>query len=456
VQGYASREAALNILLDQETTGAFLKDLFGPHTDALPKPDRGLVREITLGVIRNLSLLDHNIGLYAARKPGPGAIRCILRLTAYQILFMDVPDFAAVNVGVELAKRRGDKFQGGFVNAVLKKLTAAGLQKAPGGSVKSLAVNFSHPEWLIRRWYKRLGGDGLLRALERNNQEAPLWIRVNPSRGTVDQARGELAELGAETESDPDAGDAPFLRLSGRGGGEKALHSDLFRDGRIAFQDPAAWLIAELAEWNPRESLLDLCSAPGGKAACLVERAGLLAMDASGPAAGTGATGDPAPIVCNDISFRRLRLIRDARERLGHTRLSPLVMDPTRSALRRKFDLIVVDAPCSNLGVLRRRPEARWSRTQEDLARLAHLQIGLLAAAAKLAGPAGRIVYATCSPEAEETSDVVAAFLAAHPAWQVVDAGSRLPSWAVKEGFLWLFPGETEYDGFFAARLERK
>ena len=320
MQGYASREAALNILLEHEASGAFLKDMFPHFTDSLPKPDRGLVREITLGVIRNLSLLDYNIDLYAAKPPGPGAMRNILRLTAYQIFFMDVPDFAAVNVGVELAKRSESSHQGGFVNAVLKKLAAAGLQKVPGGAIKALAVNHSHPEWLLKRWYQRLGGDGMIRALERNNQEAPLFLRVNPAlaydaeRGSaagsrrrccsrsrrrvprptpgeaaVESVRAQLEALGALTERDPVA--KPYLKLTSRGGAEIALHSDLFKRGALAFQDPAAWFIAELADWKSGESLLDLCSAPGGKAACMTERIDYLGAAFSGRP--TGPTGPP-------------------------------------------------------------------------------------------------------------------------------------------------------------------
>ncbi|MDB5104245.1 MAG: sun protein [Fibrobacteres bacterium] len=459
MQGYASREAAVKILLEQESSGDFLKDLFARHTDALTAQDRGLVREIALGVIRNQSLLDHNIDLYAARKPGPGLMRTILRVTGYQLWFMEVPDFAAVNVGVELAKNLADKFQAGFANAVLKKMAANGLQKVPGDAIAALAINFSHPEWLVKRWRKRLGTEGLLKALERNNQEAPLWLRVNPARGGVAEARAALAELGVETETDPDA--PLFLRIApkgaggeGGGGGGKALHSPLFEAGRIAFQDPAAWLIAELADWRSGETLLDLCSAPGGKAACLVERAIHLG----------DSRAAEVPIVCNDISFRRLTRIHDAIGRLGHSRLAPVVMDPAFPAFQDPgepggpglFDVVVVDAPCSNLGVLRRRPEARWNRTREDLVRLAELQKGLLASAARLASARGRIIYATCSPEEEETSAVVGAFLNSHPDWQIDDARDRLPAWAVKKRFLWLHPGETGYDGFFAARLSRK
>jgi 16S rRNA (cytosine967-C5)-methyltransferase len=133
-----------------------------------------------------------------------------------------------------------------------------------------------------------------------------------------------------------------------------------------------------------------------------------------------------------------------------------MVMDPSRPALRRQFDVVVVDAPCSNLGVLRRRPEARWTSGPGDLQRLADRQSELLAQAAALTAPGGRILYATCSPEDEETAGVVRAFLSAHPDWGLVDAAGFLPAWAVKRGFLWLHPGESDYDGFFAARLERK
>lgn len=508
MQGYASREAVLNILLDQEETGAFLKDLFPRHADSLPGNDRALAREISLGVLRNRSLLDFNIDRCTPRKPGPGLLRTLLRLTAYQLFFMDVPAFAAVNVAVELAKRRGGREKAGFVNAVLKKLSAEGLQRAPGNTLKSLSTNYSHPLWLVERWHKRLGPKGLLKALERNNQEAPLWIRINPDRGDIAGTRQLLADLGAlEAASEaapetapaailataPTAGEGgrtgaaggaggpkpapgepegyagPYLRLA-KGAGEKVLRSESFASGAIAFQDPAAWLVAELADWRPGSPFLDLCSAPGGKAACMVERASLAVGSGAGPAdglasgpdgrgsgQGTGSGALPRfSAVCNDLSFRRLRRIKDARERLGHGALMPVVMDPAHAALRRRFDLVVVDAPCSNLGVIRRRPEARWSHSPKDLERLAGMQKALLGQAASLTAAGGCIVYATCSPEPEESAAVVEAFLADNPGWMVESAASRLPAWAVKSGFLWLHPGETEYDGFFAARLRRK
>lgn len=446
IPGLPSREAALRILLAQESEGAFLKDLFPAHTAGLAKPDRALARAICLGVVRNRTLLDFNIRAFASKPPGE-PLRSILRMSAYQILFLDVAPHAAVNIGAELAKREAGKHQAGFANAVLKKIAAQGLQRAPGESLRSLAVNHSHPEWLVRRWHKRLGDARLRAALARDNEEAPVFLRVNPARATVAEAAAGLAALGVSSTPEPET--PLFLRLAG--GGEQALHSDLFNRGAFAFQDPAAGLIARLAAWRPSESLLDLCSAPGGKAACLLEYAlnEGLGRAPDGPDARRGL------IVCNDLSFRRLRRIRDARERLGHAELLPVTMDPAREALRGRFDCIIVDAPCSNLGVIRRRPEARWRQTPEDLPRLAGVQKGLLADAARLASPGGRIIYATCSPEDEEAIEVVEAFLAEHPDWRLADAKDFLPAFAVKRGCLWMHPGETEYDGFFAARLER-
>lgn len=450
--GYAAREAALRILLAQESEGAFLKDLFPVHAATLPKADRAFVRAMCLAVVRNRSLLDYNVEAYAAKRPGPGPLRSILRLSACQILLLNVPAFAAVDLGVELAKRHAGKHQAGFANAVLKKIAAHGLKRAPGETLKALAVNHSHPEWLVRRWHKRLGPAGLKAALARDNEEAPLFVRANPARATVDEVRAGLAGLGIAAA--PEAEAPLFLRLDG--GGEAALHSDLFSRGAFAFQDPAAGLIARLAAWRPSESLLDLCSAPGGKAACMWEYARQAQGAQARGAQGHRADAARAAIVCNDLSFRRLRRIRDARERLGHGNLLPLVMDPASPALRARFDCIVVDAPCSNLGVIRRRPEARWRHGPDDFPRLAALQKDLLASAARLASARGRILYATCSPEDEEAIEVVEAFLADHPGWGLEDASAFLPAFAVKRGCLWLHPGESDYDGFFAARLVRR
>ncbi len=471
MQGYASRDSALQILMDHETTGAFLKDLFPTLTKDLSPPDKALVREMTLGVIRNLTLLDSNIDAFAEKKP-TGVLRAILRLTAYQILFMDVPDFASVNVGVELAKKYMGMAPAGFVNVVLKKISQQGLKRETGHSFSSMSVNYSHPEWLLRRWFKRLGRKGLMQALERNNQEAPVWIRVNVKRVqksvlqnrnenadekagafsdselAIEKVQAELKELGIETERD---GFAPvFLRIvtGARGGGGRAvLQSNLFISGHIAFQDPAAWLIAELADWKSGQSFLDLCSAPGGKAACILERDYYL---------NPNSEIKSEAIICNDISYRRLQLIRDAKERLGHKNLLPIVMDPAQNALRTVFDVVVIDAPCSNLGVLRRRPEARWSHSAADLRKFAGKQLALLNEAAKLTASKGRMIYATCSPEEEETVDVIGAFLKANEDWTLFDAAENLPAFAVKNGFLWLHPGESDYDGFFGACLVRK
>jgi 16S rRNA (cytosine967-C5)-methyltransferase len=226
------------------------------------------------------------------------------------------------------------------------------------------------------------------------------------------------------------------------------LRSEALAAGRFSFQDPVSQWVVSLLDWHPGLSLLDACAAPGGKSALALELAVV-----------RGESVEASRIVCGDASLTRLRRIADARRRLGHTELMPVVLDAAggqgHGPFRQSFDRILLDVPCSNLGVLRRRPEARWSWTAETITALAARQRGLLEGAASLLKPGGRLVYATCSAEAEETVDVVRGFLAAHPEFKAEDAGGAIPDPLCRDGFLRVWPGETDYDGFFAAALIR-
>ncbi|HEX2612245.1 MAG TPA: transcription antitermination factor NusB [Fibrobacteria bacterium] len=443
--GVETRLIAWQLLLEQEAEGAFLKDLFPSRLAGMRDDDAALARTICLGVIRRKRLLDHNLEQHARRGIRDPRLRMLLRVGAQQMLFLTgIPAFAAVNTAVEIAKSEFGKPEAGFVNAVLKSVARDGLLEPTGNDFASLAVRHSHPEALVRRWGRALKPVALEAALRRNNEEAPLWIRVNPRRADADMLVAALGEEGIRLEPHPDA---PLFFRVAEGAGE-ALRSRAFAEGRFSVQDPVAHWVISLLDWSPGLSLLDACSAPGGKAALALE---LAAHDAR-----EGADISSARIVCGDASFRRLRRIADARVRLGHLELEPVTMDlarpPFGAAVR--FDRILLDAPCSNLGVLRRRPEARWSWTTEKIASLASRQAELLESASALLKRGGRLVYATCSAEAEETVDVVSGFLAKHPEFRAVDAGSLVPGELCREGFLRVWPGETEYDGFFAAALE--
>jgi 16S rRNA (cytosine967-C5)-methyltransferase len=442
VTGIDSRLAAYHILREQEQTGAFFKDLFPLGLAALREDDAALARAICFGVLRTRRLLDYNLDAHAPRGIKGGALRALLRVGAYQILFLSgVPAFAAVNTTVELVKREIGRPESGFANAVLKAVARDGLREPPGNDFKSLAIRHSHPDWLVRRWGRALKPLALEAALRRNNEEAPLWVRANPRRGAPVDLPTRLADDGVTLEAHAET--PLFFRVADGAG--RALRSDAFREGVFSFQDPVSWWVVSLLEWHPGLSLLDACSAPGGKAALALEQALVRGEDIRA-----------ARIVCGDASATRLRRIEDARARLGHAGLMPVCLDVSRPALRTaSFDRVLVDAPCSNLGVLRRRPEARYSASQEKVVEIATRQRTLLEGAAALVKPGGRLVYATCSAEGEETVDVVRAFLAAHPDFALAPADGTVPAALCRDGFLHVWPGETGYDGFFAAALQR-
>jgi 16S rRNA (cytosine967-C5)-methyltransferase len=404
------------------------------------------------------------------------SLRQILRLGVLQlVLFDQIPAHAAVDTSVEMARRKFGKPLGGFVNALLKNVARQGLQWPKGNDAKALALATSHPEWLVKRWWQALGPHAAARALMRSNQEAPVWLRINPLKTTREEAIAALhaAGLTAETggsgggtgdprgggEVDPagrelDAIAPLFLRL--KGGSDDVLRMRLFAVGGLSFQDPAALAVAHLLDWQAGHRTLDLCAAPGGKAALL------FAM-----AAARGESLAQARIVCGDLSGKRLLALRDVRDRLGHAgpqgALWPVAQDALRPALKGPavkgsileggFDRILADVPCSNLGVIGRRPEARWRLQESDLKVHGARQLAMLKQAADLLAPGGRMVYATCSPEPEETSEVIGSFLAARPDFALADAGALLPSAWVRRGCLHLYPGETDYDGFFGATL---
>jgi 16S rRNA (cytosine967-C5)-methyltransferase len=440
VSGTESRWEAWRILREQETDGAFLKDLFAQRLGRLPANDADLVRAICLGVIRRRRLLDYNLDAHAPRGIKNGKLRQLLRVGAYQILYLSgVPDFAAVNTAVEIAKQEFGKGEAGFANAVLKAVAREGLREPKGNDIKSLAVRHSHPEWLVKRWHKALKPLALEAALRRNNEEAPLWVRVNPRPSSIDETVTDLNKDGVILEPHPEV--PGFFRIAEGVGA--VLRGRPFAEGRLAFQDPvSAWVIA-LLDWRSDLSFLDACSAPGGKAALALERA----------FAAEGSRVETARIVCADLSPVRLKRLEDAQGRLGHRELLPVAADGTAPPFNQAFDRVLLDAPCSNLGVLRRRPEARWHWTPEKTAALAARQRELLEGAATALKPGGRLVYATCSAESEETLDVVRGFLARHPEFRLDPPGDRVPAALQKEGCLWVYPGETDYDGFYAAAL---
>ncbi len=414
--------------------------------------DRALVTELAGGTLRWLAALDHVVGRAADRPLGrvDPDVLTVLRLGAYQLLYLDrVPPAAAVNESVRLVKQVGRTSAAGFVNAVLRRVGAArrapGLPPPPDGTADRatalgyLSVTASHPRWLVERWLDRYGLQPAADWVRFNNTSPPLTLRANRLRATREELAERLAEHGVRTEPTRFARDGLTVAAG------NPFRTPLADAGLFHAQDEASQLVAELVGGRPGDRVLDACAAPGGKAAAIA-----------------GAMGGRGMLVAADLRPARIRLLRDTLTGMGaDTRVVRL--DLRRGApFGPVFDRVLVDAPCSGLGVLRRDPEIRWRRVPGDLPRFAAEQLAMADHAADAVRPGGVLVYATCSSEPEENEDVVAAFLDAHPDFRPVppERNGPLPPGVHgvldDRGRLATTPFRHGLDAFFAVVLKRR
>lgn len=398
--------------------------------------ERAWVHELAYGALRLRGRLDRRIA-GVTRRPLEAVedeLLDILRLGAYQLTEMGgVPAWAAVNESVELAKPRG-KAAAGFVNGVLKAVSradpAAGFPDAGTDPVGHLVEWGSHPRWLVERWVERWGLDGTRRLVEANNKRADLFLR--PLGVAVGDALDRLGASGLEGEAVPGL---HAIRLGPGVAPEAALAAV-----PAVIQDPAAGLVVDCTSPKDGAIVADLCSAPGGKAIALA----------------AGREGSrPRRVLAADLSLRRLGRLRENAGRVGGLDLDVVVADGRAPALGRA-DVVLVDAPCSGTGTLRRHPDARWRLTAADIVSLARLQDELLVGAAEIVAPGGLLVYATCTLESEENEERVTAFLRRHPDFEAepcpdIGAGFRDAS-----GWLRVLPHVHGFDGAFAVRLRRR
>ncbi len=365
-------------------------------------------------------------------------VRTVLRLTAYQLFFLDrVPRWAAVDEAVSLAKLKARKpGPPEFVNAVLRSLTrAAGPPPLPAVPVEAAAVRCSFPDWIAARWIARYGQPEAEALMLASNERPPTTMRVNLLRITREALAGRLRD--EELASTRPTALAPEGLLIDRGAvGRWAA----FAAGWCTIQDEASMLVARLLDPQPGDLVADACAAPGTKATHLAE-----------------LMRNRGRIVAMDPQAARLKLVPKSAARLGITIIEPRVGGAAALAGRwkGKCDRVLVDAPCSNLGVLRRNPEVKWRRTEEDLRRLQDKQRTILEAAASMVKPGGRLVYATCSLEPDENEAVVATLLAGHGPWQV-DPPEGFPVAPDAAGYVRLFPHVHGTDGFTAIRLQKR
>ena len=399
----------------------------------LSSRDRALVTDLVYGSVRMRALLDHLIAPVTTRpieKLDP-PVRAALRLGAYQLL-IGIPAHAAVGetVGVVDARARG------FVNGVLRGIARGGPPwKVPeGDDVHSLSIRLSHPTWVVQALVDEFGIDDAKATLTVDNEAPPVTLRVNTLRTTHDDAVTELRAAGLEVEPGTLVPDALIVRHSGDLAALPAI-----ADGRVTPQDQTSQAIIAALDPQPGDRLLDLASAPGGKATAAAERM-----------RGEGL------VVASDLHPGRVRTVARAAARLGFEHVvQPIVADARRPGVRDDaFDRVLLDAPCSGLGVLRRRPDARWRVQPEDVRDLAALQRELLVAAARAVKPGGRLVYAVCTLTHDETI-AIDEWAAEHLPHLVAQASPSAP-WRPHGRGAILLPSDARTDGMFVAVYERR
>ncbi len=435
-----ARGIAIKILNRVERTDAYLDKLLDAElrSNELSDPDKGLLAEIVHGVVRWQGRLDWVLNgfTHGNFSKSDVNIKNAMRVGLYQIFFLtQVPHYAAVNEAVEFVKRiRGEK-TGNMVNAVLRSIlrTLDGIHypNPDNDPLQYLAVYHSHPIWMVRRWAGRFQGEELVKFLNANNEIPGLTLRVNKLRLTPPEFLGVLDENRV-----PYQGSAfidYFVKVKGLG---QIARLKIFQDGYFSIQDESAALPVILLDPRPGETILDLCAAPGGKTTFIGE-----------------LTGNRGTVVAVDRYENKLDLIRRGCARLGITDVSFAVAD-AREFTAEPADKVLVDAPCSGLGTLRKKPDIKWKRQPEDIVKLCALQKEILDNAATLVKPGGVLVYSTCTTEPEENRQQVEAFLSRHPGFSVEDASAFVARAVVTpEGFIETFPHVHHVDGSFAARL---
>ncbi len=447
-----ARTTALTILnnLDQNKTTLDLvvDEVLGTKT-FLDRRETALTTALVYGTIRWKGRLDwiiDNFSRTRLSKIDPPILN-ILRLGLFQILYMDrIPESAAVNTSVELAKSTVSPFLAKFVNGVLRNALRGyddlSFPDPEKERAKALSVGKSFPLWLVKRWTGRYGEQKTAALCDKINEIPPITIRAN----TLKVSRDELLEhiRGSVRELSP-------TRLSRSGislthPDSKISELTTFKEGWFQVQDEAAQLVAELVNPKPGERVLDACAGLGGKTghlAQLMENRGIL--------------------VAMDRDDRKLSKLDAEMKRLGIEMVRTLAFDlgrPLDESEQEPFDKILVDAPCSGLGVLRRNPDSKWSASKKNLGRYRKRQITFLTNVAAMVKPGGSLVYAVCSAEPEENEEVIRAFLASRPDFTVDKAPAGIEGEAAslvnQEGYIKTLPLDHDMDGFFSVCLKRK
>ena len=431
------RQAAFEALLKVQRDSAYSNlavDAILKENEHFDERDKAFVCNLVYGTLDRLILIDYNLGLYLnqpVRKLKP-ELHTILRLGAYQILFLDkVPSRAAVSESVNLAKVNKSAFAASLVNAVLRRVSDNGLRLPEGdeNSPQYLAIKYSCPEWLMAMWIDAYGLDNAVQLAEKALEAPSVVVRINTTKTNAEDLIWRLAEDGVVAEKSEKFPDS--LILTNSGAVEELL---AYQDGLFHAQDFASQLCCKALEAKEGDTVFDLCSAPGGKTFTIAEMMN-----------NTGC------VRAFDIYQSRVDLIKNGAKRLGLDNVYTYLSDATIfNENYGKADKVLCDVPCSGLGIIRRKPEIRFKKF-DDIDNLPDIQYSILCNAVDYLKDGGRLVYSTCTLNPKENQEVCNRFLAEHPDFTAVEVLPEMKRYKEGEKYLTLMPHLHSTDGFFIA-----
>ncbi|HHW00005.1 MAG TPA: 16S rRNA (cytosine(967)-C(5))-methyltransferase RsmB [Clostridiaceae bacterium] len=444
-----ARETALKVLYDINEKGAYTNISVNKYLSGtqLRDVDRNFITELVYGTVRWKLTIDWIIRQFSnikLEKLSPWILN-IMRLGVYQLLFTDkVPQSAACNESVKLSKKYGHSASSGFVNAVLRNIARnrdkIKYPERAENTVKYFSIKYSHPEWMIQEWIKLFGEEFTESLLQKNNETPLLTVRANTLKTTREELSVILREAGLEVDKGRYAQEALVIRNPA-----SITRIEAFQKGYFQVQDESSMLVGNILDPKPGELVIDVCSAPGGKATHIAQL-----MKNSGT------------VIARDVHPHKIKLIDDAAKRLSISCIKTEVFDATKLDERyiMKADRVLVDAPCTGLGIIRRKPDIKWERHETDSAEITKLQRTILDISSEYVKPGGVLVYSTCTIMPEENQDIVYDFINRKKDFELQDITGLLPSGLSKKdssnGFIQLYPNIDEVDGFFIARIVRR
>jgi 16S rRNA (cytosine967-C5)-methyltransferase len=434
-----ARRAAFQILRRVELEGAYASVLLAGLDREMREDDRALCHELVFGVLRRQLWLDRALEHFAKRSLDKIdlPVKLALRLGLYQVRFLSrIPPSAAVNESVNLVRAAGLRSAASFANAVLRQATREpdyDPASAVEGAAEKLAIETSHPLWLIERWTSAFGFAETAALGRANNEPAPVAFRFTSRRKDARQIIEELESKGAQVSPSKIAPDA--WRIDGAG----STVRELTRDGLIYLQDEASQLVAHLLGAQPGDRVLDVCAAPGSKTTHLA------------------ALAPQSLIIAGDLHEHRLRTLRELAKQQGTDNIASVACDARQRLpfVEASFDRVLVDAPCSGTGTLRRHPEIRWRLNAAEIAELSSKQSSILSNAAAMVRSGGRLIYSTCALEPEEDEMVVERFAKEHEEFAKVRLAAA-NDLQTETGAIRSWPHRHGTDGFFVAAFQRR